>query len=351
MRILLGEISSYKAIVIARYIYEKYPSVEIWAYDIKPIISNIHTKYVHNCVNIPMKSLEQYIVVLANYVCDNNIDVFVPVHSDFIGVILKQKQLFGNSLNYIGEYADYIRLHEKDKLMVIANELNITIPKKYKSLSEIQFPFVIKPKNLSSAKGVKYFWSDKDLENLSNISDEMICQEYIQGQGCGYEVYCKNGKIITEYGHLRLAEWPITGGSSVLRKGYIHQEMRSIAEKILSYIPWTGFAMFEFKLTKDNKLVLIEVNPRIWGSINQALQNDIPMFISILGKPNIDIRINKDLRTCLKPYVWMAMFKYLLKGNPNVIKEYYKYYSVTKNDVSLLKDPLGIISIFIRKLL
>ena len=101
MRILIGEISSYKAIVIARYIRAAYPEAEVWAYDYKPIIRSIHTRYVRQCVWLPFKSLEAYIEALADYVRTQQIDVLLPVHSDYIGAILQYKELFGSSLNWV----------------------------------------------------------------------------------------------------------------------------------------------------------------------------------------------------------------------------------------------------------
>lgn len=350
MRVLIGEISSYKAIVIARYIRQYYPDVELLAYDNKPLLKYVHSRYVKDCIYISSKSLIEYIEKLAEYVRCNNVDVFIPVHSDYIGTILKYKRLFGKSLDYLGTYSDYVRLHEKDQLMQLARSLQITTPKEYTSLIDAQLPFVLKPTNLSSAKGVKYFQTNKDKNNITSIPKGMICQEYVQGQGCGYEVYCQNGKIIEEYGHLRLAEWPTTGGSSVLRTGYIHPDMRPVAEQILSSVPWTGFAMFEFKLTEDNQLVLIEVNPRIWGSINQALQNECPLFAAILGEPKIKFE-QRNVRTCLSPQVWIAMLLYVCKGRIDILKDYLANYRITRSDVSLLQDPLGLISILIRKLL
>lgn len=350
MRILIGEISSYKAIVIARYISQRYPEVEIWAYDNKPAIRHIHSKYVKQCAYISGSSHDEYIKKLANYVHANNIDVFIPVHSNHIGLILQQKHLFGTSLDYLGTFADYIRLHEKDQLMQLARNLQINTPEEYTQLTDAQVPFVLKPTNLSSAKGVRYIRTQEEKNKIHTIPEGMICQEYIQGKGCGYEVYCKDGQIITEYGHIRLAEWPVSGGSSVLRDGYMHQEMRPIAEKILHNVKWTGFAMFEFKLTNDNQLVLIEVNPRIWGSINQALQNECPLFIDILGNPK-KLNLVEHRRTCLQPQVWLSMLCYLCKGKLHVVTDFLKHYNTTYSDVSIWKDPWGVISMFIRKIL
>lgn len=374
MRILIGEISSYKAIVIARYIRAAYPNAEIWAYDYKPIIRSIHTRYVQQCVRLPFKSLEAYIEALADYVRTQQIDVLLPVHSDHIGAILQRKDLFGQALDWVGDYKDYIRLHEKDQLMAIAQSVGVRVPKTYHSFDEAEVPFVIKPTNLSSAKGVRYCFAEanKQLINSAladiNSSNNYIIQEYITGQGCGYEVYCQNGEILVEYGHIRLAEWPTSGGSSVLRGRYIHPDMRPMAEKILSAVPWTGFAMFEFKLTPSGELVLIEVNPRIWGSINQPLQDNCPLFEHILGAliqlvplSNNNSSINSvsgyklapqapEIRTSLVPQVWLAMLGYLFRGQSSRVRDWLRHWHSTRRDVSFWSDPLGLISMIIRKI-
>lgn len=350
MRVLLGEISSYKAIVIAHYLRKRYPQVEIWTYDHKPLVQRIHSRYATNCTCISFKTIESYIESIAAFIRDNNIDIFIPVHSDYIGVILQYKYMFGHTLDYLGSYADYIRLHEKDQLMHLAHQLHIPAPQEYVSLSDARVPFVLKPTNLSSAKGVRYYRTIGEKNTIKTIPTGMICQDYIKGKGCGYEVYCKEGKIISEYGHLRLAEWPISGGSSVLRTGYTHLHMRPIAEKILQQIPWTGFVMFEFKLTDDNQLVLIEVNPRIWGSINQALQNNCPLFSEILGEPQ-KISYKQEIRTCLTPQVWLSALCYMCKGNIAILKDFLTHYRVTYSDVNIWTDPLGALSMLIRKLL
>lgn len=349
MRVLLGEISSYKAIVIARYINERYPAIELLAYDNKSLVCSIHSKYVKQCVYIPNTSIDEYVVKLAECVREKQIDVFIPVHSDYIGHVLQRKELFGTSLDYLGQYADYIQLHEKDQLMQLARSLKIRVPNDYTSIDAAEVPFVLKPTNLSSAKGVRYYRSKDEKNTISSIPTGMICQEYIRGKGCGYEVYCQNGKILSEYGHLRLAEWPVSGGSSVLRTGYIHHDMRPIAEKILHKVQWTGFVMFEFKLTDDNQLVLIEANPRIWGSINQALQNDCPLFAAILGDP-IELSYREDRRTCLMPQVWLSLLCYMCKGNISVLRDYMKYYRNTYSDVNVWHDPKGVLSMLIRKI-
>ena len=170
MKILIGEISSYKAIVIARHLRRHYPNVEIWTYDYKPLVGLIHTRYADHYVRLSFVSSENYIRQIADYAKQINADVLIPVHSDYIGKILQQKKIFGHALDWMGEYNDYIQLHEKDRLAAIANSVGIRIPKTYRTLDEAKAPFVIKPTNLSSAKG-NYFFHGKFWRTVQGISN------------------------------------------------------------------------------------------------------------------------------------------------------------------------------------
>lgn len=349
MRILIGEISSYKAIVIARHIRCHYPHIELIGYDSKPLLNHVHTRYIDSYVALQKCNKEQYVNELAKCAEYIQADVLIPVHSDYIGDILAHKELFGSRLDYLGKYTDYLNLHEKDRLMMIAKKCDIRTPINYTSVKEAKIPFVVKPNNKSSAKGVQYCFSEYKREKITRL-DHYLCQEYVEGIGCGYETYCKNGKIVVDYGHIRLAEYPVSGGSSVWRKGYVHENMRKSAEAILKKVPWTGFAMFEFKLTPKGELVLIEVNPRIWGSINQALQDGVELFADILGEKSTQSEW-KGVYTCLSPQIYLALIGYALHGKWRIIQDYWRYRKQTKVDVSFRDDWKGLISMLIRKLL
>lgn len=353
MRVLIGEISSYKAIVIARHIREVYPNIEIWAYDSKPLLSKVHTKYIDRYVALKScgQGKDAYVAQLAACLRDSQANVLIPVHSDYIGEILLHKADFGHALDYMGHYEEYLQLHEKNRLMALAKELGVRIPVNYSSIEDAKVPFVVKPTALSSSKGVRYCMREEERMTFIPMDAHTICQEYIEGVGCGYSVYCREGKILSEYGHLRLAEWPISGGSSVYRKGFSHPGMHEAAEKILARVPWTGFAMFEFKLAPTGDVVLIEVNPRIWGSIHQAFAGGTLLFENIFHENNLQpTTSDPDIRTCLWPQVLLSAFGYgFNKGDWSVMKEYLSH--DVKKDVSPLGDFGGFASMIIRKLL
>ena len=106
--------------------------------------------------------------------------------------------------------------------------------------------------------------------------------------------------------------------------------------------------MFEFKLTSDGKIVLIEINPRIWGSINQGLQNGVNYFEDILGKPTQKNQNDKKVNTYLSPVIYLSLFQYLIRFKFKPIS--YFFHNIRKNrpDVGLFDDPLGYISMLIR---
>jgi predicted ATP-grasp superfamily ATP-dependent carboligase len=348
MRVLLGDISSYKAIVVAKFLKKSYSDIEIYTFDSRKFTKIIRTKYSDRHFTVSSRDINRYIELIEEY----KIDYFIPVINEGIKKILKIKDKFGKSLEYLGDYETFEKLNNKKLLMSLAKELNIKIPETYENINSAKYPCVIKPTNLSSAKGVVYIYNQDDLEKAKKIyrdKENLVVQEYVEGVGVGYSMYVKDGEIEVAYGHKRLAENPISGGSSVYRESFEDSRMETIAKKILKKWNWRGFAMFEFKLTKENKLYLIEVNPRIWGSINQGLENNINYFETMLGKTTKQKRVEQ--KTYLSPLIYFTLLKYLLIFDFKHLFEFIKNIKSNRADVSICRDPKGFLSLILRKLL
>ena len=352
MKILFGDISSYKAIVVARFLKKKYHNIKIYTFDSRKFTRTIRSKYSDEHLIINSNDINGYL----NYIEKNQINLFIPVINESIKSILQHKEKFRNCLSYLGDYEIFDNLNDKKKLMSLAAKLSVQIPETYDSINEAKYPCVIKPTNLSSAKGVKYIFNQIELEKVKERykrKENILSQEYIPGIGVGYSVFVENGKIIGGYGHKRLGEYPVSGGSSVYRESFYDDRMRIIVKKILKVLPWTGFAMFEFKLKPNDELVLIEVNPRIWGSINQGLQNGVNYFEPILGASQTitEVKKKKDIKTYLSPQVYSSLFMYLLRGKFKPTITFLSNFGNNKADISLWDDPKGWLSIILRKIL
>lgn len=349
MIVLVGEISSYKAIVICRYLKLNYPKIKIYSYDSRKFTNKIRSKYSvkHFCIDS-----DNFEAELSLIIAENNIDYFFPVINETLSVFWCKKELYSRSLNYLGDFDTYKVLNDKKLLHKLAKELKILVPEKYVNIEEALIPYVIKPTNLSSAKGVRYVNNNEDIPEKIDLKN-IILQQYVNGEGVGYSFYCKNGIISNGFGHKRLCEYPISGGSSTYRTSYSDDRMFAAANKIVKHLNYTGFAMFEFKLTNDNELYLLEVNPRIWGSIYQGLANGKNYFEEILGKPDQvkPVIQSNDKNTYLAPLIYLSLFRYVLKFNFKPLIIFISNITLNKSDVKLFGDPKGYLSTIFRKLL
>ena len=342
-KILLSDATSYKAVVVGKFIKKMYPDIRLYTCDHRRASGFFHSKYsdVHILLDYGIENAEKYAESLSKIIADNEIDLFFPINSVEMNIVLSKRNRFGKSLSYWGDYTSFQTLNDKNRLMQLCQECCIKMPRCFDSFEQADFPLVIKPNVSSSAKGVKYFSNADDLNRYKhkvNLKD-FLMQQYIKGVGVGYSVFAVNGEIKAGYGHKRLAEYPVNGGSSMYRENYEDQRMAEIADKIIRKTGWSGFAMFEFKLTDDGELYLIEVNPRIWGSINQGLQNGVNYFSVLLGAK--DIAAKKKTNTYFSPFVYLSFLLYALRGNFVPLGEFLTNLSNNKSDISLFSDPCG----------
>ena len=354
MIILIGSASSYKAIVVAEYIKENYPEIFIIGIESKRKYKIFHSKYFDKII-IDINFLnEKHEECIKKIMINEAIEIYIPIDSSEFNRIFNNDILSNiKQLSFLGDIDSYHLLNSKDKLYELCIELGVQVPKSYyNKIDEIKIGTVVKPINLSSSKGVCYIKGNDDIErSIQEIKKygNFIVQEYIAGNGVGYSVYAKKGEIIEGYGHKRLSEYPVSGGSSNYRTSFYHNDIRKIVEVIIKATKWTGFAMFEFKVTDDNSLYLIEVNPRIWGSINQGLQNGINYFSDIFGEID-NFKRKKEYNTYLSPILYISLIKYIYRFNFKPILEFLGNLDKNKVDVSLLRDPLGYLSMILRRL-
>lgn len=346
MKILIGDISSYKAMVVAKFLKTNYPDILIYSFDSKDFTNKYHTKYTDKHFVLSSYKIVSFLDLIQKY----KIEFFLPVINEELKVFWKNKEIFKQTLDYLGDFEDFSILNDKVLLHDLAEKLKVKVPKKYKIIEEAIPPYVIKPTNLSSAEGVIYINNKNEVPKDYNFDDTII-QEFVKGVGVGYSFYSKNGIILNGYGHKRLAEFPISGGSSTYRTGYQDNRMVVIANKIVKHLSYTGFAMFEFKLTDDNELYLLEVNPRIWGSINQGLENGVNYFEGILGPSKLkQTNQVREINTFISPHIYLTLIQYLFKFSFKQINFFVKNIFSNKPDVSLLNDSRGYMSSILRKL-
>jgi predicted ATP-grasp superfamily ATP-dependent carboligase len=215
-------------------------------------------------------------------------------------ILLNRKELPVSIAMPFVDYDKYMQVTDKIKLFQLARELKVPIPTTFlstefesrdglvESVERSGFPVVVKPSlsKIRTEKGwldarVQYAWDKQDLHEL--LSQDIykyfpfLVQKRIEGPGVGIFLLMKNGEVIAKFAHRRIREKPPSGGVSVLCESIEPPaEALQSAVMILEKLQWTGVAMVEFKIDREQNVAkLLEVNARFWGSLQLAVSSGV----------------------------------------------------------------------------
>lgn len=291
MSVIVTNASSVKALVVTRSLGRK--GIHVVTTDSERVSPTFFSRYSKEYFLTPSAEKEpvKFIEFLLRYANQRKNEMIIPTNSTETLLIAKYKNRFSKFTKIpLDNYSKMIRLHDKERLFDIATQLGISVPKTYslRDISEInkiaaklEFPVVIKLKSATSSKGISYAYSKDELiqkykQTVINFDLDKkslpIIQEYILGTGYGVSTLLNYGELRAIFVHRRLREYPLSGGPSTVRMSTRHPKMEKIAIKLLREMGWYGLAMVEFKMDeRTKKPYLLEVNPRVWGSINLAV--------------------------------------------------------------------------------
>jgi len=347
MRVFITDISGNKAIVVARALSGA-PGLEILGGDHRGFTQRLHTRFVRRPLLYPnpASSPDRFVAEISRLIVDERIDHVIPVNTTELRPLVQHRDRLHGTLDYMGDERTFRRLDNKEELSQLTRELGLPVPRHYRLEDAIdQFPLVWKPAESSSATGVRYIHNSQELEALraQHPDGPYVLQEYVSGFGAGYSVLARDGTILAGCGHRRRAEWPVSGGSSMIRSYFEHPEMERIAARVMEHTGWSGVAMFEFKITADNHARLIEINPRMWGSLYQSIASGVN-FPLLLLRPDLarSVVLRKDTITYYSPHHLRSLLYYILKqGDFGPLAYFLANMFKAKADVSPIRDPAG----------
>lgn len=119
-------------------------------------------------------------------------------------------------------------------------------------------------------------------EALSAIPDpdQWVVEAEVPGIGVGYSVLAHAGTVSHAFQHRRLREAD-AGGSSLRVSEALDPELSAAVAAIVALVHFSGVCMFEFRRMPNGRHILLEANPRFWGSVPLpvALGVDFPLFL------------------------------------------------------------------------
>ncbi len=213
---------------------------------------------------------------------------------------------------------------DKEKTWQLARDLGVPVPAGtlFSSTAEIgraeQFPVVLKPTHSKVMLGGELrTLAVAVVKNEAERQEHLRCrlpvtpvqqQQYVSGRGVGVELLFNRGKKVWHFAHERVHEYPFSGGASSYRRSIVPPaNMLQDAERLLTTLKWHGVAMVEFKMDAKGQYWLMEINPRLWGSLALSIDAgvDFPKGLlqiacgrQLAAQPQYKIHYyTRDLRT------------------------------------------------------
>lgn len=275
----------------------------------------LFSKYCNEIVHYPDPHDEfKLINFMLDYLSKNKIDVLIPVSYMTCRFFSKYKHIFKNTEIPVADWDSMKLASDKRSTMEIADMCEVPRPE---TGDYLNFPLVVKSN--TESKFLKYVNTKEEYDKIDMSGN--TAYEYIPGFGYGYVALYDHGKLVVDFMHVRLREYPITGGPSTFAKSVYYPELKQYGEKIFSSLNWHGVGMCEFKLdSRDQTFKLIEINPKFWGSIDLPMVCgvDFPYQLLKLTHPEIP-------NTPLKYQAHSKMFRWIfpsdilcLLANPSI---------------------------------
>ena len=159
----------------------------------------------------------------------------------------------------------YVQLFEKEYF----------IPKIYKSFDDVtEFPCFVKPSIGQGSNGAKLVKNREELIQAYNCDNSIVICEYLNGME--YTIDCftdKNGNLLVA--KMRDRSRIKTGISVRSQSINISHEVYSIAKIINSYFKFMGAWFFQLKKGSHGKYKLLEISPRIPGTMGLSRNQGI----------------------------------------------------------------------------
>jgi len=193
-----------------------------------------------------------------------------------------------------------VTAQDKMKTLKIAESIGVSCPKTwypetcdefFSVLSAVDENIVIKPAVGRGSVGLLYGKTHDGLD-LSLHWEKygaLVVQERLPEEGRGLGVCLamdENHECVAAFAHVRIKQYPITGGPSTIRKGIFDKTLIDESIRLLEALDWVGVAMVEWKEAAPGVPKLMEINPRFWGSLELSIRSgvDFPVIYARLAE-------------------------------------------------------------------
>ena len=277
---------------------------------------------------------------LLNILTKERYDLIIPMNDDIAILLSKHKpEIEQYSSVAVNDWEIFKIASDKLETMKVCMENNIPCPKTALSYNEylsskkdFKYHIVIKPRTGCGAVGFHVTKDEKDLAEYYTLAEKKygkcLIQEYIPQTDLQYkaELYIdRNGDLKSAVVFAKVRWYPVDGGSSTLNKTVERPDIVESCRKLLQAIDWRGYADIDLiQDPRDNTAKIIEINPRITGSVKICFKAGVNFAKQIIEDfqsksvtPMLEYEKNVFLRYFQKDVLWLLKSPNRLKSSPN----------------------------------
>lgn len=184
------------------------------------------------------------------------------------------------ALEIFSDKANTRALAESHKVAVARGRLLGSAENPNELAASLGLPLVLKPRasyalgDIAMKRSARVVRDEAELGRQlgSGAWDGCVAESFFPGVGVGLSVLAHDGRILLAYQHRRLFESSETGASTKRVSEPADPALVAAAQPLAAAARLDGVAMFEFRVDRaSGRHVLLEVNPRFWGSLPLAV--------------------------------------------------------------------------------
>lgn len=243
-------------------------------------VSSNHGKYLYRSYveGLPYVDSPDFIDGINRVVDEFNIDFLFPAHDSVVLSFADHREDLHCAL--VGSPRETCRICRSKRCTYEEFAGLLRVPEIWKGVKDIsQWPVFMKPDVGQGSRGVRIARSFAEAEFYAKQDSSLIILEYLPGDE--YTVDC----FTDRHGDLRFAgvrpRIRIMNGISVDTRTITDHEGQRMAEIINGHLELRGAWFFQFKRTQDGEPALMEIAPRIAGSM--ALYRNLGVNFALLS--------------------------------------------------------------------
>ncbi len=253
---------------------------------------------------------------------DEKINALFTLIDPEISLISKNIQKF-KKLNILPIMSDYKQVEmcfDKYKMYKFLKQNNFNTAKSYidkkefyKDLNEnkINFPVFVKPVKGSASININKIESKEQLDVIWNKEDNLLIQEYMNGQEYGVDAYIDmiSNEVVSIFIKKKIK---MRAGETDKSISVKNEELFDLIKQFVKKVEFKGIIDIDI-FCKDNKFYISEVNPRFGGGYPHAYESGVnvpKMIIKNIENKKNDVQIGEyDEGTIMMKYNEIKMLK------------------------------------------